>query len=769
MIKYSEHFSNLLSRAREFAENEGIQKVNSLIIFYIMLKEDNVVYYNIDGITILNEPGMPLNVVRTLVKSQIDTMSGHTAIRGSVELDPMLYNLLNSTKQLTHPRAHEINGSELVLIALKDDKNELATLLRGFDITYEKFHNRYYNNSKKIVGKDNGVAVKPAQEEATPTIELYSKCLNKIEIEPVVCRDSEIDTTIKILSRKSKRNPILVGPAGCGKTAIVEGLVGRIMSGNVPQHMINKVVYALDLTRLVAGTKFRGDFENRIQAVISEAEKNPNVILFIDEIHTMIGVGSAGEDNLDLSNILKPALSRGKIKIIGATTEEEYEKTIYKNAALRRRFGKVVVGELNGVALHGVITSALETHSKHYGIGVAENVLPEDIVQLSEYINESANPDKAITMIDTAFANVMFDINNVVVDANTQDKLTARKTIIDTNYKLRKLTKLDLIVAAASISQIPERFLDVDSDAQYLLQATEFLNGNLINQGEAIGRLIRVIQRSKARVHNPNRPRCIEYFDGEEGTGKSEAAYLLAEVVLGSRDKLYRLDLSELTGEMGMTKLTGSTPGYIGYNDANDNLVTHIRRNNICVILLDEIDSCHPMILNFFISMFENGYVMDNHSRKVHVNNCYFILTGNVTSKIVRGEARSMGFNASREDDKKQCLGLIEKRFPRKFLDRINGITIFNRLQTEDLQKILDIQVTKMNAYLPIKFALTDEAAAEIIRLAAEKGKGARELRRVLESQVEPVIAQAAIDGKDFALINFSTEFICKEKEHATN
>lgn len=733
-MKNSDNFINILSTAKKICEENGIQEVTPLIIFHVILMEDNSAFYKINGVNALTEIGFPVNVARTALSMQINSMSGSVLI-GRCNIAIQTTYVLNTIKTIPQ-LPEEINGAEFILAALKQDKNDLSMFLRSYGVTYEKYYKIYFNKSTESSQSE------PSTGIVCPTIEAYSRCLNKTKSDPVLCRDDEIADLIKILSRKNKCNPVLVGVAGGGKTAIVEGLAQKIVNKEVPSYMSNKVVYALDTTKLVAGTKYRGDFENRLQAVIREAESNNDIILFIDEIHTIVGTGSTDDNGLDMSNILKPALSRGKIKVIGATTEEEYDKTIYKNAALRRRFDKIVVKELSGKPLEDIIESALQCHSQFYDIKIDNSVQPSKIADLSTYLTDSANPDRSITIIDRAFSDVLYKSGN---------------------KKKNKLTHQDLVNATCAMSNIPVRFLDAQTNMEYIDQAHEFLSNRLIGQPDALKRLLYLVKKSKAKIHNPDRPRCVEYFDGVEGTGKSEAAFLLAEILLGSRNRLYRLDMSEMTNEISMTKLTGSPPGYIGYDSTNNSLLNYIRRNNICVILLDEFCSCHPAIYSFFVSMFENGFVMDNQSRKINISNCYFILTGNISSKILRNKSshKVMGFSDSKPTTDKiaQSIQEIKKHYSKKLIDRIDAITLFDNLDHAALKEILNLQVIQRNACLSTKFFLTDSAINEIVRLAIEEDCGARGLRQILDKMIEPIIIEETLKNQPAVCIDFKDKF----------
>lgn len=515
-------------------------------------------------------------------------------------------------------------------------------------------------------------------------------------------------------------------------TAIVSGLAIAIAEKRVPPHLQDKHIFRLDLPALLAGTQFRGNFEERLVAILNEAKQDPRIILFIDEIHTIVGTGAGNKDGLDAANIIKPALASGDLRCMGATTLDEYDRTILSDPALERRFDKISVEEPSSEDTIGIISGVKVKFEQFHGVTMDVSLVP-NLVALANYIPDRRNPDKSVDLLDTTLAMVKCGNNKMAY------------------YE-------DLIEAASKLAQIPVQFLNTTSDAEYLNNAEKFLRENLIHQDEAIAAALRMLSKAKAQVSSPNQPKGRMLIDGPEGVGKSELAYLFGEIVLGSREKVYRIDGSRLKDKMYMSSLTGSPPGFVGHDENNNDVISHIRRNNVCVILIDEIDSMDSSLLEFWLSAFDNGQIKDNKNRPVSLGNSYFFMTGNATSEMVREGTKSIGFQEAPVKPKYE--EKLKKKYGAKFLDRMDEVVIANALVKKDLEYVVRLKASKMNAHMPhLKFDLSDEAVKTIADISVEKGYvGARNILRMIGKMVDPILTACVFAGKTNVFIDFNQE-----------
>ena len=636
---------------------------------------------------------------------------------------------------------------------------------------------------------------KPSQSK-TPMLDSFGKDLTQLALEgkldPVVGRDSEIKRCIQILARRKKNNPILIGEPGVGKTAIVEGLAEMIVKKTCPRVLFDKKIISLELANLVAGTKYRGQFEERIEQIIQEVQQSLNIILFIDEIHTLIGAGSAS-GSLDAANILKPALSRGGIQCIGATTIDEFRGSIEKDGALSRRFQQVMVNPSSLTESRQILENIREKYEDHHSVHYTDEALDACVRYSDRYIQDRFLPDKAIDLMDEAGSNV--HISGVIVPESIkilEDKLVTvsnkkTKAVVSQQYeaaaKLRdealkvideiseekikweeslKINRLsvnesDIANVVSTMTGIPVTRLK-GSELEKLSNMEKTLNSTLIGQTDAVKKLTRAIQRSRAGLKSKTKPIGTFIFLGPTGVGKTELAKQLAKFMFSSEDSLIRIDMSEYGEKFTASKMMGAPPGYVGYENGGQ-LTEKVKRKPYSVILLDEIEKAHPDIFNTLLQVLDEGHMTDGTGRKVDFKNTVIIMTSNVGVKQLQEFGNGIGFGfataASVEKQKELANQILEKaiskQFAPEFINRIDDIIIFNSLEKSDIGKIIDIEFAdlyervKENGYT---VEVTKSAKKFLIDKGYDEKFGARPLKRVIQSHLEDLIAEAFIDNK---------------------
>ena len=636
---------------------------------------------------------------------------------------------------------------------------------------------------------------KPSQSK-TPMLDSFGKDLTQLALEgkldPVVGRDAEIKRCIQILARRKKNNPILIGEPGVGKTAIVEGLAEMIVKKTCPRVLFDKKIISLELANLVAGTKYRGQFEERIEQIIQEVQQSLNIILFIDEIHTLIGAGSAS-GSLDAANILKPALSRGGIQCIGATTIDEFRGSIEKDGALSRRFQQVMVNPSSLTESRQILENIREKYEDHHSVHYTDEALDACVRYSDRYIQDRFLPDKAIDLMDEAGSNV--HISGVIVPESIkilEDKLVTvsnkkTKAVVSQQYeaaaKLRdealkvideiseekikweeslKINRLsvnesDIANVVSTMTGIPVTRLK-GSELEKLSNMEKTLNSTLIGQTDAVKKLTRAIQRSRAGLKSKTKPIGTFIFLGPTGVGKTELAKQLAKFMFSSEDSLIRIDMSEYGEKFTASKMMGAPPGYVGYENGGQ-LTEKVKRKPYSVILLDEIEKAHPDIFNTLLQVLDEGHMTDGTGRKVDFKNTVIIMTSNVGVKQLQEFGNGIGFGfataASVEKQKELANQILEKaiskQFAPEFINRIDDIIIFNSLEKSDIGKIIDIEFAdlyervKENGYT---VEVTKSAKKFLIDKGYDEKFGARPLKRVIQSHLEDLIAEAFIDNK---------------------
>ena len=628
----------------------------------------------------------------------------------------------------------------------------------------------------------------------TPALDQYSRDLTQMaaegKLDPVVGREKEISRLIQILSRRTKNNPCLVGEPGVGKTAIAEGLAQRILAGSVPETIKDKRLVVLDLSGMVAGSKYRGEFEERIRKVVDEVRENQGILLFIDELHTIIGAGGA-EGALDASNILKPSLSRGELQIIGATTLEEYRKYIEKDAALERRFQPVTVEEPSEEEAYEILKGLRPYYERHHKVEISDEALEAAVKMSVRYINDRFLPDKAIDLIDEAASKVQlsgYQASSEIEDLSReiQEILQEKERAIKTGYlslakecqekqkeaearleqlqvkeekkNQRKSGKVDEKAVASIVSdwtKIPVQRL-TEGETRRLAQLEKELHKRVIGQEEAVRAVSQAVKRGRVGLKDPNRPIGSFLFLGPTGVGKTELSKALAQAVFGSEQAMIRVDMSEYMEKHSVSKLIGSPPGYVGYDEGGQ-LSEKVRRNPYSVILFDEIEKAHPDVFNILLQVLDDGHITDAHGRKVDFKQTIIIMTSNAGAQAIV-EPKQLGFISQKDEKKdyeKMKSGVMEevrRLFKPEFLNRIDEIMVFHTLNKEEIRKIVLLLLKSLEKrceeQMDIHLNVTNSAVDYIAEAGFDAKYGARPLRRAIQSKIEDRLANELLEGK---------------------
>jgi ATP-dependent Clp protease ATP-binding subunit ClpC len=621
----------------------------------------------------------------------------------------------------------------------------------------------------------------------TPVLDNFSRDLIKLaeegKLDPVIGRDNEINRIAQILSRRKKNNPIILGEPGCGKTAIVEGLAKKIFEGDCPQNLVNKRIVSLDMTSIVAGTKYRGQFEERMKVIIDELYSNPDIIIFIDEIHTMIGAGNSS-GSMDASNIFKPALSRGELQCIGATTFEEYRKNIEKDGALERRFQKVIVDASTKEETLIILQNSKDRYEKHHKVSYSDEILKLCVELADRYISDREFPDKAFDIIDEVGARSQVEVKlpeiiedlkrqaQIIKDqkvlvinkqkyeeaANLRDKekkilsdLNLEKENFEKNRNKFKQEVTDDVVydVVSMMTKIPINKITSD-ETQQLINLKETLSNKVIGQEDAVSKISRSIQRNKVGLSDPKKPIFSGLLVGNSGVGKTELAKQLAKHMFNSEDALIRLDMSEFSDKIATSKLTGTSPGYVGYEDGSP-FLNKIKNKPYSVILLDEIEKAHPEIFNVFLQILDEGFLTDGHGRKINFKNCIILMTSNVGTRVVQEFGTGVGFTTNtkierREDEIKSVLEKeLFKKFSPEFINRLDDIVYFKDLNEEDLLKIVDLELNKFYeriGKLEFQVVVDSTLKKHLTEIGTDTRFGARVLKRTVQKWVDDAITE---------------------------
>ena len=818
--KLSQNVQTAIRYSRDEAirlKNDGIG-IEHLFLGIIRLKDCSAV-------KMLLDQGVDISVIKNRIEKTIGQIDTDIRMREDVEI-PILRQTEKifrlSMLESNSMRCVEICTEHLILAMLKENENLVSHLLVKSGVTHDSF-SEYVKRQNGLNGKimqedsktdftsqtsedqnddspyalpDNGNlsdSSKPSRtsKSSTPALENFGRDLTKLaeegQLDPIVGRQSELNRIAQILSRRKKNNPILIGEPGVGKSAIAEGLALRIIEGNVPYTLLDKRVVTLDLASLVAGTKYRGQFEERVKAIINELEKNRNIIIFVDEIHTIVGAGSAS-GSLDASNMFKPALARGEIQCIGATTLDEYRQYIEKDGALERRFQKVLVEPTTEEETYNILQNIKKKYEDHHLVTYTDDAIKACISLTNRYISDRHLPDKAIDALDEAgarvhIANISFpdelkELKVELAEITKQKKeALSRKAFMEAapirdkeRVLIKKIEEIksqweanqrnnsnpvsenDVAEVVAMMTGVPiQRIAQNESDR--LMRMESELQGSVIGQDEAIRQISRAIRRNRAGLKDPNKPIGSFLFLGPTGVGKTYLTKVLAKYLFDSESAMVRIDMSEYMEKFAVSRLIGAPPGYVGYEEGGQ-LTEVVRRKPYSIVLLDEIEKAHADVFNILLQVLDDGQLTDGMGRKVDFKNTIIIMTSNIGARQLKDFGTGVGFNtsariANRNEMQRQVIeGALKKSFAPEFLNRIDDIVYFNSLQREDIHKIIDIELSVLFTRME-KMGLRCEIDEKGKDLLLEKGwdeqYGARPLKRAIQKYIEDDLADEII------------------------
>ena len=745
------------------------------------------------GPKVLKSMGVNLKDARVEVEKIIGRGSGFVAVE--IPFTPRAKRVLELSLEEARQLGHNYIGTEHLLLGLiKEGEGVAARVLENLSVDLSKVRSQII----KSLGENTEVASGTnSNRSKTPTLEEFGTNLTlkatEGQLDPVVGRAKEIERVIQILGRRTKNNPVLIGEPGVGKTAIAEGLAQRIANRDIPDTLEDKKVVALDIGLLIAGTKYRGEFEERLKKIMDEVRAANNIILVIDEVHTLIGAGAA-EGAIDAANILKPALSRGELQCIGATTLEEYRKHIEKDAALERRFQPVMVGEPSVEETIEILYGLRERYEKHHKLVISDDALAAAAKFADQYIADRFLPDKAIDLIDEAGSRVRLMNSQLPaaakeLDTELKDILRAKdeavrgqdfekagqlreremeikaqinaiaqskKGAVQDTSKTPTVTEEDIAQVVAAWTSIPVNKL-TKSESEKLLQMEDTLHSRIIGQDEAVVAVSRAIRRARVGLKNPNRPIASFIFSGPTGVGKTELTKALATYFFGSEDAMVRLDMSEYMERHTVSKLIGSPPGYVGYNEGGQ-LTEAVRRRPYTVVLFDEVEKAHPDVFNLMLQIFEDGRLTDSKGRVIDFKNTLLIMTSNIGSKVIEKGGGGLGFELSEDQSGSQYNRIkslvneeLKQYFRPEFLNRLDEIIVFRQLTKDEVAEIAEIMLKEVFERISMKgiqLEVTDRFKNRLIDEGYNPSYGARPLRRAVMRLLEDSLAEEVLSEK---------------------
>lgn len=782
---FTQKANEVLNLAIKTAGSLGHNYVGSEHILAGLLKEGTGL-----GASTLISKGITLQDVENLIKTEIGV--GNPTKLSPDDFTPRSKRIIELSFQIARGMMHSFVGTEHLLISLIKESDSYAV----------KFINDLGVDEKQLLedliqsisNGENDTRQNPKQikkgKSKTPTLDEFGKdltaCAKQGEIDPVIGRDEEIKRVIQILSRRNKNNPCLIGEPGVGKTAIAEGLALKIVQDEVPELLKDKKIVSLDLTSMVAGTKYRGDFEERIKKAMDEVKEAKDVILFIDEVHTIMGAGAA-EGAVDAANILKPSLARGEIQVIGATTIDEYRKNIEKDAALERRFQSVLVGEPTEEETIEILRGLRDKYEAHHKVKITDAAIESAVKLSTRYIADRFLPDKAIDLIDEAASIVRLNAFTIPANlkemeleikrleqekssaiseqdfegaAKLRDKQKELQKLLDeekdkwknsSSHEVKSVTPDEIAAVVSSWTKIPVSQLTKE-ESERLLNMEEILHKRIVGQDKAVTSIAKAIRRGRVGLKNPKRPIGSFIFLGPTGVGKTELCKTLAETMFGDENAIIKLDMSEYMEKHTVSKLIGSPPGYVGFDEGGQ-LTEKIRRKPYSVVLFDEIEKAHPDVFNMLLQILEDGILTDSQGRQVSFKNAIIIMTSNVGASKLTERKQSLGFGENDENKNIEELVMtdLKKTFKPEFLNRLDEIIVFNQLEKEDIEEIarrmLDTLIHRTKE-IGIELEFTDNAVSAIADAGFDKAYGARPLRRAIQSKIEDRLSELILEEK---------------------
>ena len=793
--KFTPRAEEALRLSQEAAEEMGHGYVGSEHLLLGLIREEEGIAHRV-----LSEYGVTDEMVCDVLQRSVGKgLSGTAPSQG---LTPRAKSVVElAVSEAARMGSSYIGTEHLLMGILREGGNMALRILRTMGVDSKKMYSsivQKLNDTPHTVTSGASTANRESDKK-NKTLAEFTRDLTEAaragKLDPVVGREKEIQRVIQILSRRTKNNPVLIGEPGVGKTAIAEGLAERIASGDVPEELLDKKILSLDLSGMVAGTKYRGEFEERIKNTLAEVKKAGNVILFIDELHTIVGAGSA-EGAVDAANIIKPALGRGEIRVIGATTLNEYRKYIEKDAALERRFQPVTVGEPSAEDTVAILKGLRDKYEAHHKLTITDEALDAAVSLSRRYINDRFLPDKAIDLMDEAASQVRMKAESASPDLKSlEEKIAALRREkseaitaqdyekaaqlrdIEKNYTdqveierdnwRRKLSQNRGTVTAEDIANVVAGWTGIpvtrltEDESMRLLKLEETLHQRVVGQDEAVAAVAKAIRRGRVGLKDPKRPIGSFLFLGPTGVGKTELCKTLAEAMFGDENAMIRIDMSEYMERHTVSRLVGSPPGYVGHEEGGQ-LTEKVRRKPYSVVLFDEIEKAHEDVWNILLQILEDGIVTDSQGRKVDFKNTIIVMTSNVGAKNITADAARLGFDGSEKGEKESeevrfdrirdaVMADLKRTFRPEFLNRIDEIIVFRQLTEDNIRQIarrmLDVTGARM-AQQGITLAADDDAVAELARDGFDPQYGARPLRRAIQSMVEDAVAEKMLEGQ---------------------